>query len=159
MVIDGTGVTVNASGNGTDGVFEDDTAATSVQITGLTIENGTHTTGDSFGGGFELQAGATLTLDSVTFSGNTASAGGGAIYDNGTLTVDDSTFNSNSVHWNHLPHGRRSDPHAQPGRDGQHLGEHLHRERGGVRRRHRQPLHRHAEHEQFTDQRQHLHRS
>ena len=96
MVIDGTGVTVDASSNGTDGVFEDDTAATSVQINGLTIENGTHTTGDHVGGGFELQAGATLTLDSVTFSGNTASEGGGAIYDNGTLTVDDSTFNSNT---------------------------------------------------------------
>jgi predicted outer membrane repeat protein len=96
MVINGTGVTVNATGNGTDGVFEDDTAATSVQITGLTIENGTHTTGDGVGGGFELQAGAALTLDSVTFSSNTASAGGGAIFDNGTLTVDDSTFNSNT---------------------------------------------------------------
>jgi predicted outer membrane repeat protein len=97
MVINGTGVTVDASGNGTDGVFEDDTAATSVQITGLTIEDGAHTTGDGFGGGFELQAGATLTLDSVTFSGNTASEGGGAIFDNGTLTVDDSTFNSNTA--------------------------------------------------------------
>jgi len=96
MVINGAGVTVDASTNGTDGVFEDDTAATSVQINGLTIENGTHTTGDHVGGGFELQAGATLTLDSVTFSGNTASEGGGAIYDNGTLTVDDSTFNSNT---------------------------------------------------------------
>ena len=96
MVIDGTGVTVNATGNGTDGVFEDATAATSVQITGLTIENGTHTTGDGFGGGFELQAGAALTLDSATFTSDTASAGGGAIFDNGTLTVDNSTFNSNS---------------------------------------------------------------
>ena len=100
MVINGTGVTVNAAGNGTDGVFEAvPMGSTSVQITGLTIENGTHTAavGDGKGGGFELQGGAALTLDSVTFTSNTATAGGGAIFDNGgALTVDDSTFNSNT---------------------------------------------------------------
>jgi predicted outer membrane repeat protein len=98
MVINGTGVTVDASGNGTDGVFEDlPIGSTSVEVSGLTIENGTHTSGDGQGGGFETQAGAALTLDSVTFSGNTASMGGGAIFDNGgALTVSDSTFNSNT---------------------------------------------------------------
>ncbi|MEB3337084.1 MAG: filamentous hemagglutinin N-terminal domain-containing protein, partial [Leptolyngbyaceae bacterium] len=71
-------------------------AAKTVTLAGLTIANGTATTG---GGIFNS---GTLTLNNSTVSGNsvsggTTSYGGGGIYNRGTLTLNNSTVSGNSA--------------------------------------------------------------
>ncbi len=62
-----------------------------VTISGLTIANGSSTTGGAiFNGG-------TLIVNNSTFSGNTASSTGGGIYNVGTLMVTSSTFSGNTA--------------------------------------------------------------
>ncbi|HWF16154.1 MAG TPA: choice-of-anchor Q domain-containing protein [Acidimicrobiales bacterium] len=90
MLIEGAGATVDGGGAQ---IFYENAATAAVQISGLTLTNGSATDG----GAFELFNGA-LSVDSATFTSNTATADGGAIYAyNGQLWIDNSTFTSNTA--------------------------------------------------------------
>ena len=91
LAIDGNGATQTAvSGNHNVGVFEV-TFGVTVNISGLTIENG-----NSFGGGGIFNNGGTVTVTASTISGNTAGAGGGIFNPHGTVNLTDSTISGNA---------------------------------------------------------------
>ena len=127
LAISGPGAAnLAVSGNNACTVFVVNLGVTAT-ISGLTIENGFETTGGGiydngtltvnnstlsgnsassssgnvFGGGIYVAAGATATVSNSTLSGNVANlvnaGGGGAIANLGTLTVSKSTFSSNST--------------------------------------------------------------
>lgn len=91
LTITGPGAgTLAVSGGGTSTVFLVDSAVTA-GISGLTIEDGSNSSGS---GGGVLDNGI-LTLTNDTVSDNSAAQGGG-VYDNGTLTISDSTLSGNT---------------------------------------------------------------
>ncbi len=92
LTIQGPGANVlSISGNNQSRVF-DIASGTTVNISGLTVEDGNEAS--AFGGGI-LNAG-TLTLTACSITGNMAVQGGG-VQNTGTLTVFSSTFSGNSV--------------------------------------------------------------
>ncbi len=109
LTISGPGApNVAISGNNAVQVFSID-GGTTVSISGVTIENGNNTNGNSYygsaSGGGIANAGA-LTLDNCAVSGNSANvsnfgfnanAYGGGIYNTGTLTISNSTISGNSA--------------------------------------------------------------
>jgi large repetitive protein len=82
---------------------------TTVNISGVTIENGNNSNGNSYYGsasGGGIANAGTLTLDNCAVSGNSANvsnfgfnanAYGGGIYNTGTLTISNSTISGNSA--------------------------------------------------------------
>jgi hypothetical protein len=96
LTIGGPGADViTVSGNQASRVF-DIAASFPVQISGLTITNGSTIAINDNGGGI-LNAG-TLTVQDSTLTGNSAGRGGGGIFNSGSLTVTDSTLSANSAH-------------------------------------------------------------
>jgi len=93
LVITGPGARAMAvSGGGTNQVFSI-AIGTTVSMSGITIENGSNTTGS--GGGIFNEG--TLTLTNSTVSANKASLfGGGGIFNDGRLNVIDSTVSNNA---------------------------------------------------------------
>ncbi len=94
----GTGlITINGGGQMTVSgsytkttVFRVDSGA-NVDLTGLTIEDGSAVNGAG------VDNAGTLALANDTLSGNAASGDGGAVYNNGALSVLNSTFSGNSA--------------------------------------------------------------
>jgi hypothetical protein len=91
-IMGGTSSQIAVSGNGTSRVFEIAGGVT-VNITGLTLENGSA----ALGGG--IANAGTLTLTDSTVSDNTAQVDNGGIYNlpGGTMTVVDSVITGNSA--------------------------------------------------------------
>jgi predicted outer membrane repeat protein len=87
---------VTISGNNTTRVFN--IGMGTVNLSNLTITDGN--AGSAGGGGMDIGASATVTLNDCTFQNNQATDGGGAINNGGTLTVNRCTFNNNSVYVN-----------------------------------------------------------
>jgi hypothetical protein len=100
VTINGLGadlLTINASGNGGNRIFniDDGSAGTAivVALAGLTLTGG-NVTGD----GGAIRNTENLSLTRMSISGNTATAiGGGVKNEQGTLTIVDSTFSANSA--------------------------------------------------------------
>lgn len=99
-IIGSNALTTSIDGSNSNTVVGINSSGAHVNISQLTITNGT---GLTHGGGGIYNAG-TLTLNNVTVSGNssndsaTAAAGlGGGIYNAGTLTIFNSTLSGNSV--------------------------------------------------------------
>ena len=91
MFIDATGATVN--GGGDIEIFDEESAAAVVQITGLELTNGNA----SDGGAVRLGSGS-LVLSGVDVTANAASTAGAGVYQlSGQLWVDGSTFANNSA--------------------------------------------------------------
>lgn len=116
LTLDGPGEDVlTISGGGAHRPLDVDVGAT-VSVSGLTVANGSSTTGGGmendgtlvldgvsvtgsdadWGGGIVNRADATLVLDTVTITGNTATIAGG-IHNEGSLTVRDSTITGNTA--------------------------------------------------------------
>jgi alpha-tubulin suppressor-like RCC1 family protein len=108
VTISGPGASnVAMSGNNAVEVFSIGGGIT-VNISGVTIENGSNSGGGTYGSvaGGGISNGGTLTLSNSTISGNTVSADGsgfyvsvygGGIYNGGTLTLSDSTISGNTA--------------------------------------------------------------
>ncbi len=98
LTLQGAGATSTiADGGGNGSVFAIDSGAT-VNISGLTIEDGSAPIADAFSGGGIYNFGGTVTVTDSTISGNTAASGGGIVNDYyGTLTVTDSTISGNTA--------------------------------------------------------------
>ena len=94
LTINGAGAnTTILDGNSIDRVFHIVPSAGTVEISGVTIRNGS----GSDGGG--LRNGSTLTLNNSTVTNNSAGSSGGAIAntDGGSLTIADSIFSGNTA--------------------------------------------------------------
>jgi predicted outer membrane repeat protein len=95
LTVTGPGASViTVSGSHASRVFNIATTFT-VDISGLTIANGSVTGFNTNGGG--IQNFGTLTVVSSTLSGNSASNFGGGIWNSGTVTVTNSTLSGNSA--------------------------------------------------------------
>ncbi|MCI0579648.1 MAG: hypothetical protein L0332_11680 [Chloroflexi bacterium] len=95
QVAGGGRATIDGNGSLTqDRVIESDSAALTLSITGVTIQNGESLlSGGGLGGGIFNRG--NLTLNSVTVSHNIAHKGGGGIWNTGTLTLFKSTVHAN----------------------------------------------------------------
>jgi predicted outer membrane repeat protein len=90
ITIDGAN-RVTITGNGNTSLFVVESGA-SVQLTGLTIQDGAAT----LGGGIYVSEGGTLALNNSTVTSNTASFAGAGIFNDGTATLTNSTFSANT---------------------------------------------------------------
>lgn len=71
--------------------------STNVTLTGLTIQNGSATTGIyQFGGGIYYESNGQLSVSTASIIGNTALAGGGGIFSQGKLVLTDVSVLGNS---------------------------------------------------------------
>ncbi|MDR3386539.1 MAG: choice-of-anchor Q domain-containing protein, partial [Rudaea sp.] len=94
VIISGPGANqVTVSANAASQIFTIASGA-AVQISGLTLTNGTVGAGGQ-GGAINNQG--TLNLNNVTISASSAGDSGGGAYNSGTLVIRASTFNGNSV--------------------------------------------------------------
>jgi CSLREA domain-containing protein len=82
--------TLTVSGDDATGIFQIGDVAGDVSISGLTLTDGSSSTGGA------IDTAAPLTLTNVTISGNTAGAGGG-VYSEAALTISGSTITGNTA--------------------------------------------------------------
>ena len=94
LTLTGDGAATTIIDGGTLDRVLDILAGSTVEISGVTVRNGT---ASPFGGGILNEAGSTLTLTAVAVSGNTSSSSGGGISNLSTasLTLNNSTISGN----------------------------------------------------------------